>query len=230
MSQSKSVSQGASSGVEALLERLRGEGVEQGREEARRIVADAQTRATWMIEQAQRDAQELREHAREDARRLEESAREALRVAARDSILEMQSTLTHRFRDHLRRLVGQTLSQEDLLQQMILELAARTRNDTSLDAEKDVEVILPRGVVGLEELRRRPEKLKEGTLSWFVVAQAREVLRDGVRFTVGEQESGLRIRLHEHEMELDMSDEAVAELLLAHLQPRFRAMLEGIVK
>ena len=33
MSQSESL-QGASSGVEALLERLRGEGVEQGREEA----------------------------------------------------------------------------------------------------------------------------------------------------------------------------------------------------
>ena len=223
-------SQGASSGVEALIERLRGEGVEQGREEAKRIVNDAEKRATWMIEQAEQDAEELRRGAREEARRLEHSAREALRVAARDSVLEMQATLTHRFRDHLRWLVGQSLSQEDLLQRLILELAARTRADTPLDAERDVEVMLPRDVVGLEELRRHPEALKEGTLSWFVVAQAREVLREGVRFSRGEHESGLRIRLHEHEMELDISDEAVAELLLAHLQPRFRAMLEGIVK
>nr|WP_298413725.1 ATPase [uncultured Halomonas sp.] len=230
MSQSETASQGASSGVETLIERLRGEGVEQGREEARRIVDDAEKRATWMIEQAERDAQELREQAREDARRLENSAREALRVAARDSVLEMQTTLTHRFRDHLRWLVGQTLSQEDLLQRLILELAARTRSDTPLDAEKDVEIMLPRDVLGLEELRRRPEELKEGTLSYFVVAQAREVLREGVRFSIGEQTSGLRVRLHEQEMELDISDEAVAELLLAHLQPRFRAMLEGIVK
>ncbi|QEA40604.1 hypothetical protein FGL86_16965 [Pistricoccus aurantiacus] len=229
MSQSESL-QGASSGVEALLERLRGEGVEQGREEARRIVADAETRATWMIEQAERDAQALRERAREDARHLESSAREALRVAARDSVLEMQATLTHRFRDHLRWLVGEAMTREDLLQRLILELAARTRSDTPLDKEKDVEVMLPRDVLGLEELRRRPEELKEGTLSWFVAAQAREVLREGVRFSVGEQAGGLRIRLHENEMELDISDEAVAELLLAHLQPRFRAMLEGIVK
>ncbi|WP_048305649.1 ATP synthase subunit A [Halomonas sp. PR-M31] len=230
MSQSETVSQGASSGVDALIERLRGEGVEQGREEARRIVADAQTRATWMIEQAKRDAQELRERAEEDARRLEDSTREALRVAARDSVLEMRATLTRRFRDHLRWLVGQTLSQEDLLQRLILELAVRTRRDTPLDAEKDVEVMLPRDVLGLEELRRHPEKLKEGTLSYLVIAQAQEVLREGVRFTNGEQAGGLRVRLHEHEMELDISDEAVAELLLQHLQPRFRAMLEGIVK
>ncbi|HLV18834.1 MAG TPA: hypothetical protein VKY70_15365 [Pseudomonas sp.] len=230
MSDRETPLQGASFGVEALIERLRGEGVEQGREEARRIVADAEKRATWMVEQAERDAQALREQAREEAARLESSAKEALRVAARDSVLEMQSTLTHRFRDHLRRLVGQALSQEDLLQRLILELAARTRSDTPLEAENDVEVMLPRDVLGLEELRRRPEELKEGTLSWFVVAQAREVLREGVRFSIGEQESGLRIRLHEHEMELDISDEAVAELLLQHLQPRFRAMLEGIVK
>ncbi|MGC3872539.1 ATPase [Halomonas sp. GXIMD04776] len=230
MSQSETAPQGASSGVESLIERLRGEGVEQGREEARRIVEDAEKRATWMIEQAEQDAQALREQAREDARRLENSAKEALRVAARDSVLEMQTTLTHRFRDHLRWLVGQTLSQEDLLQRLILELAARTRSDTPLDAEKDVEVMLPRDVLGLEELRRRPEELKEGTLSCFVVAQAREVLREGVRFSIGEHASGLRVRLHEQEMELDISDEAVSEFLLAHLQPRFRAMLEGIVK
>ncbi|HSH57422.1 MAG TPA: ATPase [Halomonas sp.] len=230
MSDRETPLQGASFGVETLIERLRGEGVEQGREEARRIVADAEKRATWMVEQAERDAQALREQAREEAARLESSAKEALRVAARDSVLEMQTTLTHRFRDHLRRLVGQALSQEDLLQRLILELAARTRSDTPLEAENDVEVMLPRDVLGLEELRRRPEELKEGTLSWFVVAQAREVLREGVRFSIGDHESGLRIRLHEHEMELDISDEAVAELLLAHLQPRFRAMLEGIIK
>ncbi|SFI00511.1 MULTISPECIES: hypothetical protein [Halomonadaceae] len=229
MSQAESL-QGASSGVEALIERLRGEGVEQGREEARRIVGDAERRATWMIEQAERDAEELRREAREEAGRLENAAREALRVAARDAVLEMQATLTHRFRDHLRWLVGEALSREDLLQRLILELAARTRAESPLEAENDIEVMLPRDAVGLEELRRRPEALKEGTLSWFVAAQAREVLREGVRFTTGEHASGLRIRLHEHEMELDFSDEAVAELLLQHLQPRFRAMLEGIVK
>ncbi len=222
--------QGASFGVETLIERLRGEGVERGREEAKRIVADAERRATWMIEQAERDAQEWREQAREEAARLESSAKEALRVAARDSVLEMQATLTHRFRDHLRRLVGQTLTREDLLQRLILELAARTRSETPLEAENEVEVMLPRDVLGLEELRRRPEELKEGTLAHFVVAQAREVLREGVCFTTGDHASGLRIRLHEHQMELDISDEAVAELLLQHLQPRFRAMLEGIVK
>ncbi len=221
---------GVSSGVEALIERLRDEGVEQGREEARRIVADAESRASWMIEQAERDARAIREHAQEEARRLESSAREAIKVAARDTVLEMQSTLTHRFRGHLRWLVEETLSQDAFLQRLILELAARARADTPLEQEDRVEFVLPRDVVGLDELRRRPEELREGSLSHVVVAMAREVLREGVDFTVGEHEHGLRVRLVEHDMEIDITEATVAELLLEHLQPRFRAMLEGIVR
>ncbi|MCS4505531.1 V-type proton ATPase subunit E [wastewater metagenome] len=221
---------GPSSGVEALIERLREEGVEAGREEARRIVADAESRASWMIEQAEEDAERLRAQAREEAQRLEASAREAIRVAARDSVLEMQTTLTHRFREHLRWLVRDALSDEAFLQRLILELAARQRSDTPLEADGHTEILLPRDVLGLEELRRHPEALREGSLAHFVVAQARDVLREGVDFTVGEHEHGLRVRLNDHDMELDITEDAVAALLLEHLQPRFRAMLEGIVK
>lgn len=230
MSEQESTSPGPSSGVEALIERLRDEGVEQGREEARRIVEDAESRASWMIEQAERDAETLRERAREEARQLDHSAREAIRVAARDAILEMQGTLTHRFRGHLRWLVENTLSEESFLQRLILELAARARADTPLGTESDVEIVLPRDVVGLEELRRRPEELQEGSLSHFVVALAREVLREGVHFSVGEHAEGIRVRLAEQDMEIDITESAVTDLLLEHLQPRFRAMLEGIVK
>lgn len=230
MNERQSSDPGVSSGVEALIERLRDEGVEQGREQARRIVADAESRASWMIEQAERDARAIRERAQEQAQRLESSAHEAIKVAARDTVLEMQSTLTHRFRGHLRWLVEETLSQETFLQRLILELAARARADTPLEQEGSVEIVLPRDVVGLEELRRRPEELREGSLSHFVVAMAREVLREGVDFTVGEHEHGLRVRLTEHDMEIDITEYTVAELLLEHLQPRFRAMLEGIVR
>ena len=31
-------------------------------------------------------------------------------------------------------------------------------------------------------------------------------------------------------IKIDLTDEAIAALLLQHLQPRFRAVLEGIVK
>ena len=36
--------------------------------------------------------------------------------------------------------------------------------------------------------------------------------------------------MKDEDIVLDLTDEAVAGLLLLHLQPRFRAILEGIVK
>jgi V/A-type H+-transporting ATPase subunit E len=38
------------------------------------------------------------------------------------------------------------------------------------------------------------------------------------------------VRVSERDVTLDLSDRAVAALLLQHLQPRFRAILEGVVR
>jgi V/A-type H+-transporting ATPase subunit E len=95
-----------------------------------------------------------------------------------------------------------------------------------------IEVLLPRDVVGLEELRRRPEELGNDRLSQFVKAITGDTLQgEGVTFGVAEDNrGGLRLRFTDQGMVLDYSDEAIAALLLRHLQPRFRALLEGIVK
>jgi V/A-type H+-transporting ATPase subunit E len=92
-------------------------------------------------------------------------------------------------------------------------------------------VLLPRDVVGLDELRHKPETLSEGTLSHFVLAVAQSMLREGVRFSVGDaKQNGIRVRLVGQDLEVELTDETVARLLLTHLQPRFRALVEGIVR
>ena len=59
-----------SSGVEALIQRLRDEGVENGRAQAEKIVADAEARAGWILKQAEEDVQRIRKQATEEADRL----------------------------------------------------------------------------------------------------------------------------------------------------------------
>ena len=90
---------------------------------------------------------------------------------------------------------------------------------------------LPRDVVGLDDLRRNPEELKEGSLTHFVAATAGVMLREGLVFSRAEgSQSGIRVKLLDSGVSIDLTEQAVAELLLAHLQPRFRALLEGVVK
>jgi len=220
-----------SQGVEALIERLRGQGVSRGQEEAARIVRDAEHRAEWLVGQAQEEADRILREAREKSERLQRSADEALHVAGRDAVLNLKSHLSAHFASQVRRLVSHQLSDEALLKKLILELAGQVREDLSLDQAQKMEVVLPRDVVGLEELRHHPEQLQEGTLSHFVLAMAEKMLREGVQFSVADDDKGgLRLRLNNDELEVDLTDKAVAALLMAHLQPRFRALLEGIVR
>jgi V/A-type H+-transporting ATPase subunit E len=216
------------SGVEALIERLRNEGVDEGRSKAQRIISEAETRASWMVAQAREEAERITHRAREEARRSQKGAEEAMLIAARDALLSVKAELTQQFAGKVRRLVSETVSKEKILEQMVLELVGRTRDEVGDEGE--VEVILPHDVIGVDELRRNINDLKEGPLSNFIRAQSTDMVREGVSFGVSEEgEGGLRLKLQGGEIELDMTDQALAALLLQHLQPRFRALLEGII-
>ena len=101
----------------------------------------------------------------------------------------------------------------------------------NLEHADNVEVVLPFEVVGIDELRNNPAALGNSEVTEFVFGLTGDVLREGVRFSATDDiHSGIRIQLVNHHIELDLSDEAVAALLLQHLQPRFRAILEGVVR
>ena len=221
----------ASAGVEALIERLRKEGVDDGRAQAEKIVADAQHRADWVIKQAEKEADETVAKARATAEQMKSAGEDALRIAARDAVLAMKGTLMQRFSREVERLVGKAMADETFVQRLILEVAGRVRQEAEIDVQDHIEILLPSAVMGVEELRRKPEELKEGSLSHFMLTIAGELLREGVTFHAADDISdGIKIVLEDDGVEIELSDASVAAVLLEHLQPRFRAYLEGIVK
>jgi V/A-type H+-transporting ATPase subunit E len=224
--------QGASSGVEALIRRLREEGVDKGQAEAERLLAEARAEADRVLAEAEQEARTLREKIRREAEASRRAAEEALQVAFRDTVLTLKNWLLQRFSDDVERLVSAEMSDREFLQRLILEVAARVRERHGLDRETDaIELLIPEEAVEVEELRRHPEELRAGTLSHFVLARAGSLLREGVSLqVVADAPPGIRIRLVGRDVEIDLTDAAVASLLLQHLQPRFRAFLEGMVR
>jgi V/A-type H+-transporting ATPase subunit E len=220
----------ASGRVKALIDRLRDEGVAAGRAEAETIVAEARRQAEEIVARAEAKAKALVDAAKKDADQLEAAGRDALEVAARDAVLQLRAQLSSRLGDEVRRLMSEALRDDDLLRRMILELAGRARRDAELDAQPQLEMVLPESVVGIDDLRRKPEELKEGTLTHFVVAAAGEMLREGVQFSSAPGFDGIKLRLVGTEVEIDLTDRAIAGIVLEHLQPRFRAVMEGIVR
>lgn len=227
----KPQAEAVASGVDALIGRLRDEGVTEGKKQAEKIVADAERKAKATLATAEKDARERVEAAQKEAEAFRHAGEEALRVAMRDLVLELKAGLMQQFSSEVQRLVRDQVIDKDFLRRMILELVGRVRDSVPLEDGEVVEVILPTEVIGLADLRQRPEELTEGELSKFIFAVEGEILREGVRFApASEPQAGVSVRLIEKDIKVDVTDKACAALLLDHLQPRFRAILEGVVK
>lgn len=219
----------ASSGVEALIEQLREQGVRTGQQEASRLIEEAEHRADWLLSQARQEAEQLVANARREAEHLRKAGEDALRIAARDMNLEVKESLGKSFTDQVERLVSQQMDNPEFLQRLIIELVGKSRVDMGLDAIDKVELLLPQAFIGLEELRRNPSEYRDGQLSKFVQSLTAEQLREGLSIGLHEGK-GIKVSLVGQEIEVDLSSAAISQLLLKHLQPRFRAILEGVIR
>lgn len=216
-----------SSGVEELIGRLREQGVEVGKAQADELLEQTRLRAEQRLDDARREADALLQKAREEASQTKRAGEDAVQLAVRDAMLRLKSEMAEQFANRVRRLVTRELDDGDLLKQLILEIGGRS----APAIDQPAKLLLLKDVVGLEQLRRDPEEVKEGTLSHFVATVTKDMLRDGIEIgTRDDQASGIRIRLQNDDIEIELTDQAIAELLLRHLVPRFRAIMEGIIQ
>ncbi len=213
--------------MEELIRRLREQGVAEGQSRAEELFEQARRRAEQRLTEARREADEILQAAREEAARTRAAGEDAVRLAVRDAVLRLKSELVEQFSDRVHRLVARELQDEDFLQRLILEIGRRV----APPGDQDVQILLPHDVIGLEQLRRTPEDVREGTLSQFAVTVTGQLLREGIRIGTRDDDApGIRIRLEGDDIEIDLTDMAITDLLLRHLIPRFRAMMEGIIQ
>jgi V/A-type H+-transporting ATPase subunit E len=214
-----------SAGVESLIGRLRDQGIAQGKAEAEALVTAARQHAAELVAAARREAEEIVVRAKAEGAKLKVAAEDALRLATRDAILAMESDLIDHFQSMLRRLVKGTLEDPGFLQRLILEVAGRAAPQGGR-----LEVLLPAALVSLDDLRKRPEQAKAGTLMHFVLSAGGDMLREGVTFGVSDEvQAGIRVKLEGEDMHVELAEGAVGQLLLQHMLPRFRALLRGAV-
>jgi V/A-type H+-transporting ATPase subunit E len=169
------------------------------------------------MEQAKEQAEEVRVAAKEEAQFIRNAGTESLALAFRDIRAELRDELTEQFARQLQKLIVLELQDPDTLKKLLISAAAR-----SALQDEEMTIVLPEQAVGLEELRQDPDALQKGPLVELISATARELFSSGI--TV---ETGGRGRAGE--VTVDLSEQALSDLLLAHLQPRFRAILEGLV-
>ena len=209
-----------STGVEALIAKLRDDGIKQGQEEAARLVSEAQKRADWILNQAQEEADKLSRKAENDAEALRSGTLNALHQAARDTALNLQDELLINFGSEIQRLVSETLKTPGILQHLLQSLIVQMCRNAGLKLEEGVEVLFP---------ETSGNEVDQNELNALVFDISHEMFSQGLELSLGRhKQHGLRLILRDQGMDIDLSENSLSELLLEHLQPKFRDLLQGV--
>ena len=216
----------ASVGVEALIQKLKREGVESGQAQAKAVVAEAEQRAQWMLDQAKEEAANIVETARQEASVLEQQSKAALSQAVRDVSLAVQRELTQQFEMLVHQKVDVPLNDEALLASLVEQVVLRTIKE---HPTSNLRVVLPERIVDLETLKADPEEHQNRPLSQLVKQWAVTLVDHPIQIKT-EKISGFRVTISEYGVELNLTGEQIETLLLEHLRPRFRALIEGVIR
>jgi V/A-type H+-transporting ATPase subunit E len=215
-----------SNNVQALIDRLRDEGVKAGKEEAAKIVQEAKDKAAAIVKKAQEEAEEEKKRSIAAIREEKEAAEAALRIAVRDSHNVLQEQLTSHFAAQIKRLAAKELKKPEFLKKVILAIAGKVGEE--LEQEESVELLINTEWLGGKEGGEKTAAAKADQDA-FLTGLTTDMLRKGVTLRpAGIAGAGLKIRLGEGEVEVDLTDNALSEMILKYLTPRFRQIIEGL--
>ena len=215
------------SGVQELINRLRDEGVKAGQEKSDHVLREAQEQASRIVAQAKAEAEEILNKARSEIETERAAANDSLRVAIRDTELKMEAELKAGFAAHVKRLVSVELGDREFLRQIVLAIAGMAAGDKACEGQP-VEVLLPQDLFETDERETRLTEKGQDRMRHLVLGISGDMLREGVDLKPSEDISGgIRIRLVGEDLEIDLSDQAISDLLLQNLLPRYQAIVTG---
>jgi V/A-type H+-transporting ATPase subunit E len=199
-----------SSGVDALVSRLRDQGIDAGRREAARLIDEAREKADRMLAEARAEAATLREEASLAVERERTAALAALELACRDALLRVREEIEGRIVRRLTEVAAVVIHDARALESLLVDV---TRHVLSQHGATPAGRLSVHGVAG-------------DVVDALITALTRDVLTEGVELARAAR-GGIRLELAGSGVEIEISAAAVSQLLAAHLLPRFRSLLEG---
>jgi len=209
------------SGVQNLVDRIRDQGILAANEKANKILRDAEAKSAKMLADAKLEVEKLRETARLEIEADHAAALEALKLSARDAMLQLKAKVSSEFEVFVQRLVTSATRDEQFIKAIVLVLAGHVKEE--LIGDKDVQILISEAILTGKPNEELGERGKQTILSL-----SSEMLREGVELIPSSDiQGGANVRLVKDKLEIDLSDKAIASLLYQRIMPRFQAILEG---
>lgn len=198
--------------VEKICSLLRRETLEPAQREAKDVVANAEAERDRILADAESQAKQLMGKARTQIEQEQSLFQTSLQQAGKQAIeLLKQRIQQSLFNPALEKFVEQGSRDPALMAQLITALVkALDRDGLSVD----VAAVVAKGI-SVEEVNRQLAK------------NILESLKDHT-VTVGDFAGGVKVKLQAKKMTLDISDEALKDVLATFLRDQFRTTLFGL--
>jgi V/A-type H+-transporting ATPase subunit E len=219
MTEQEQIKTGA--GVQNLVDRIRDQGILAANEKASKILRDAEAKSAKMLADAKQEVDRLRETTRIEIEANHAAALEALKLSARDAMLQLKAKVSSEFEVFVQRLVTSATRDEQFIKTIVLVLAGHVQEE--LIGDKEIQILISDLILTGKPNEKLGERGKQ-----TILTLSSEMLRAGVELIPSSDiGGGANVRLVKDKLEIDLSDKAISRLLYQRMLPRFQAILDG---
>jgi len=146
---------------------------------------------------------------------------EALKLSARDAMLQLKAKVSSEFEVFVQRLVTSATRDEQFIKDIVMVLAGHVQED--LIGDKKIQILISDMILTGQPNEQLGERAKQ-----TILTLSSEMLREGVELIPSSDiEGGANVRLVQDKLEIDLSDKAISKLLYQRMMPRFQSILDG---
>ena len=138
-------------------------------EKANKILRDAEAKSAKMLADAKREVEQLRENARIEIESNHAAALEALKLSARDTVLQLESKVSSAFEVFVQKLVTSATRDEKFIKSIVLVLADHAQKE--LIGDKEIEIHHLR-IDTHGSAERETERTHQADHSWVIQRNA----------------------------------------------------------
>ena len=195
--------------VKQICDALRVETLEPAKQEAERIIAEASSKAKKIVDEARTQSEKLVSDARVQIEKEKQNADSSMKMAAKQSIESLKEKVEKEFFNReLSGLIDTKMQDSSVVTKLIEAVVGAIEKE---GIEADLEALVPKSL-SVDEINQ--------ALSKAILDRLKSV-----SVMLGEMDGGAQVKLVDQHMTLDISNEALRELLARYIRDDFRQLI-----
>ncbi|NGX35925.1 MAG: V-type proton ATPase subunit E [Candidatus Anoxychlamydiales bacterium] len=198
--------------IQKICDFIRNETLDPAREQAKEIVENAHIQADEIIKKAHKEKERLINEAKKEIQREKKVFDSSLNLAVRQTLEELKQKIEKElFNKNLKEVIIKASTDPKIIADLINTII-KTIEKNGLDA--DISAFIPKEVdikaVNSHLLKEAVDKLREKEL------------------IIGDFEGGIKLKLHDMQITIDISDKALKRLIADYIRSDFRNLIFNI--